>query len=165
MSINRFKDTFQRMYRNSVYRIWLWGLGFFTVLVTFLFVVGGFYQFLSKLGAYQRLTDSIAKKINGKEILFSLIISFIFAALASMVNEYIILIAFMPFIITICTKAKMDKISTFVTTFGSLLVGMLGSTISAKIAGMNVQYFGAQFTDNLLEKILLLLYLYWLVLC
>ena len=40
MSIKRFKDTFQRMYRNSVYRIWLWVLGFFTVLVTFLFVVG-----------------------------------------------------------------------------------------------------------------------------
>ncbi len=36
MSINRFKDTFQRMYRNSMYRIWLWVLGFFTVLVTFI---------------------------------------------------------------------------------------------------------------------------------
>ena len=133
----------------------LLGMYYFTVLVTFLFVTGGFYQFLSKLGAYQKLTDLVAKKINGKEILFSLIISFVFAALASMVNEYIILIAFMPFIITICTKAKMDKISTFVTTFGSLLVGMLGSTISAKIAGMNVQYFGSLFTDNLLEKIIL----------
>ncbi|MBQ3008748.1 MAG: ABC transporter permease, partial [Oscillospiraceae bacterium] len=36
MSINRFKDTFTRMYRNSTYRIWLWVLGFFTVLVTFI---------------------------------------------------------------------------------------------------------------------------------
>ena len=36
MSIKRFKDTFHRMYRNSVYRIWLWVLGFFTVLVTFI---------------------------------------------------------------------------------------------------------------------------------
>lgn len=36
MSIKRFKDTFRRMYRNSVYRIWLWVLGFFTVLVTFI---------------------------------------------------------------------------------------------------------------------------------
>ena len=36
MSIKRFKDTFQRMYRNSVYRIWLWVLGFFTVLVTYI---------------------------------------------------------------------------------------------------------------------------------
>ena len=36
MSIKRFKDTFQRMYRNSVYRIWLWVLGFFTVLATYI---------------------------------------------------------------------------------------------------------------------------------
>ncbi len=36
MSSNRVKDTFQRMYRNSVYRIWLWVLGFFTVLVTYI---------------------------------------------------------------------------------------------------------------------------------
>ncbi len=36
MSIKRFKDTFTRMYRNSTYRIWLWVLGFFTVLFTFI---------------------------------------------------------------------------------------------------------------------------------
>lgn len=36
MSINKFKDTFTRMYRNSTYRVWLWVLGFFTVLITFL---------------------------------------------------------------------------------------------------------------------------------
>lgn len=36
MSIAKFKDTFRRMYRNPQYRIWLWVLGLFTVLVTFL---------------------------------------------------------------------------------------------------------------------------------
>ena len=35
MSIMKFKDTFKRMYRHSTYRIWLWILGFFTMLVTF----------------------------------------------------------------------------------------------------------------------------------
>ncbi|MBQ8804265.1 MAG: ABC transporter permease [Tyzzerella sp.] len=36
MNIKTFKDTFTRMYRNSTYRIWLWVLGFFTVLITFI---------------------------------------------------------------------------------------------------------------------------------
>jgi len=130
------------------------GMYYFTVLVTFILVLGGFYQFLSKLVAYQKLTDSLAKKIKGKEIIFSLIVSFIFAALASIVNEYFVLIAFMPFIITLCSKAGMDKISSFVTTFGAMLVGILGSTISTKIVGMNVQYFQTQYTDNLLAKII-----------
>ena len=133
----------------------LLGMYYFTVLVAFLFVLGAFYQFLSSLGAYQKLTDKIAAKIKGKEILFSLIISFVFAGLASIVNEYLVLVAFMPFIITICNKLKMDKISSFVTTFGAMLVGILGSTISAKVAGMNVQYLQTAYNTNLLEKILL----------
>lgn len=149
------KNDITRIGTFDLFTYGLLGMYYFTVLITFLFVVGGFYQFLSKLGAYQKLTDSIAKKLKGKEILFSLIISFVFAGLASIVNEYFILIAFMPFIVTICSKLKMDKISTFVTTFGSLLVGMLGSTISAKIVGMNVQYLQVKYTDNLLEKILI----------
>lgn len=36
MNMKTFKDTFTRMYRNSTYRIWLWVLGFFTVLITFI---------------------------------------------------------------------------------------------------------------------------------
>ena len=149
------KNDITRIGTFDLFTYGLLGMYYFTVLVTFLFVLGGFYQFLSKLGAYQKLTDSIAKKIKGKEIIFSLIVSFVFAALASMVNEYFVLIAFMPFIVTVCTKSNMDKISTFVTTFGSLLVGMLGSTISTKIVGMNVQYLNSSYTDNLLEKIIL----------
>ena len=35
MSIKKIKDTFARMYRSSQYRIWLYVLGIFTMLVTF----------------------------------------------------------------------------------------------------------------------------------
>ena len=133
----------------------LLGMYYFTVLITFLFVVGAFYQFLSNLGAYQKLTDKISERWKGKEILFSLIISFVIAAFASIVNDYFVIIALLPFIITILSKLKVDKIGTYVTTFGAMLVGILGSTISQKVAGMNVQYFTLNITDNLLEKILI----------
>lgn len=36
MNITTFQDTFKRMYRNSTYRVWLWVLGFFTVLITYI---------------------------------------------------------------------------------------------------------------------------------
>ena len=88
----------------------LLGMYYFTVLVTFIFVLGAFYQFLSKLGAYQKLTDKISNRWKGKEIIYSLIVSFLFAALASIVNEYLILVAFMPFVITVLSKMKVDKI-------------------------------------------------------
>ena len=133
----------------------LLGVYYFVGSVTFLFVLGALYQFLSKLGAYQKLTDKISNRWKGKEILFSLIISFVFAALASIFNEYLVIVAFMPFVITILSKLKFDKISSFVTTFGALLVGLLGSTINAKIAGMNAQFFSLKITDNLLAKIII----------
>ena len=50
----------------------LLGLYYFTVLVTFLFVLGAFYQVLSRTKGYQDLTNSIAKLFNGKEILSDL---------------------------------------------------------------------------------------------
>ena len=140
----------------------LLGIYYFTVIVTFMFVLGAFYQFLSKLGAYQKLTDSISKKFKGKEILFSLITSFLLAAFASVFNEYLVVIAFVPFFITLCTKLNMNKISTFVTTFGSVLVGIMASVLGSKIVGMNAQFFNVGYDKNVLEKVLLFV-LAWIV--
>lgn len=126
---------------------------YFFMMATFIFVLGAFYQFLSKLDAYQKLTSSIAEKIKGKEIIFSVIISFIIAVLSSIINEQYVIIAFIPFIITILDKAGMNKMSTFITTFGAILVGILGSIVSTKIVGMNVQYFQLDYNYRLKTKI------------
>ena len=122
----------------------LLGMYYFTVLVTFLFVLGGFYQVLSKAGGYQKLTDSIAKKFNGKEILFVLIVSLIIALLTAVMNDYFVVIAFIPFIVTIMAKMKLDKLTGFVATFGAILVGIIGTIYSSKIVGISVSTFGIE---------------------
>lgn len=147
-------DEMKRIGIFNFFTYGLLGMYYFTVMVTFIFVVGAFYQFLSKIGAYQKLTDKIASKIKGKEILFSLIVSFILAALSSILNEQVVLFAFIPFIITLCNKANMNKMISFVTTFGAVLVGVIGSTISTKVVGINVNYFSTKFTDSLLLNII-----------
>lgn len=119
----------------------LLGMYYFTVLVTFLFVLGAFYQVLSKTKGYQNLTNSIAKKFNGKEILFTLVVSFLIAAISAVTNEYFVVLSIVPFIITIMNKMKLDKITGFVTTFGAILVGVLGSVYSTKVVGMSINYF------------------------
>ena len=45
----------------------LLGMYYFTVLVTFVFVLGGFYQVLSRIGGYQALISKIAKLFKKKE--------------------------------------------------------------------------------------------------
>lgn len=117
------------------------GIYYFTVLVTFLFVLGGFYQVLSKTAGYQALIKGIVKKIKGHEILFVGFISLLIAAWTCLANEYLPIFVFIPFIITILNRLKVDKISAFSTTFGAILVGTIGSVYSSKVAGIFTETF------------------------
>lgn len=112
------------------------GLYYFTVLVTFLFVLGGFYQVLSKTAGYQFLIKGICKKLKGHEVILVGIVSLLFAVWACMTNEYFPILVFIPFVITILNRLKVDKISAFCTTFGAILVGIIGSVYSTKVAGV-----------------------------
>ena len=133
----------------------LLGMYYFTVLITFLFVLGGFYQVLSKTAGYQSLVKGISKKMKGHEILFAVIISVVLAVLTSMANEYFPILVIIPLLITILERLKVDKISAFSVTFGALLVGTIGSVYSGKVAG----YLNSTFTDSyIIVKILLLIF-------
>ena len=91
----------------------LLGMYYFTVLITFLFVLGGFYQVLSKTAGYQSIIKSISGKLKGHETVFVLIVSFVFALVCAVTNEYFPILIFVPFIITILNRLKVDKISAF----------------------------------------------------
>ena len=88
----------------------LLGMYYFTVLVTFLFVLGAFYQVLAKCSGYQKLTDSLAKTFSGKEYLFVLLVLFIISAITAVTNEYFVMLSVAPFFITILRKMGLDKI-------------------------------------------------------
>lgn len=131
------------------------GVYYFTVLVTFLFVLGGFYQVLSKRAGYQKLVKNISEKLKRHAIPVVLVISFIFAVLGSFVNEYFPLLAFIPFVITILNRMKVDKVSAFVATFGGLLVGTIGSTYSSKVTGHLVTTLGVKYENLIVAQLVL----------
>ena len=133
----------------------LLGLYYFTVLVTFIFVLGAFYQVLSRTKGYQALTTNIAKTFKGKEILFVLVASFLIAAVTAITNEYILVLTVVPFIITVMSKMKMDKLTGFTTTFGAILVGILAPVYSAKTVGMNVRYLSTAYGNLIWPKLIL----------
>ena len=54
-------------------------------------------------------------------------------------------------------EMKFDKISTFATTVGSILVGTIGSMYSTKIVGMNVLQFGIEYNTLWYIKLIILL--------
>lgn len=96
--------------------------------VVYLIVVAGFYGILSKISGYQKLVTSLAKKFQKHPAIVSVIISVIIFALTSMYAQTVVVITFIPFFISILLKMNLDKLTTFVITFGSLLVGVLGAT-------------------------------------
>lgn len=135
---------------------------YFAIVVTFLLVLGGLYQVLSKTSGYQNLVERFSKFLKGKELWFVLIVSFIFAALASISNEIYQLLIFVPFIVTVLLKLKMDKITALATTFGSMLIGVVGSTFSPMISESINQYLSITYNTELITKIMLFVVTYLL---
>ena len=129
---------------------------YFSIYFIFVFVLAAFYQVISKIGAYQRLTSGIAKAFKSKEWIFAIIASLIFAVLAALTTEYVTLVIFIPFVITIISKMKLSKITAFAVTFGSIIVGLMGSLYNFQVAGHNVDIFGGDYAQHFWVRIALL---------
>lgn len=134
-------EDINRVGLNNFMQYGLLGMYYFTVLITFLFVLGGFYQVLSRVSGYQALVKGISKKLKGHEILFVVCVSVVIALACSMTNEYFPLLVFIPFVISILNRLKVDKLTAFSTTFGALLAGTIGSIYSSKVAGVLTNTF------------------------
>jgi len=145
---------------NDLFTNGLLSIYYFAIIITFLLILGGFYQVLSKTTGYQSLIDRLTKFLKGKEIGFVLIVSFIFGALASISNEIFQLLIFVPFIITLILRLKMDKITALCTTFGSILIGVLGATFSPMILESLNGYLTLTYTSDIITKVLLFLVTY-----
>lgn len=125
----------------------------------FLFVVAGFYKLLGTIEAYKKVTTNLANIFKGKEKIFVAISTLLFAVLASMVTDYIVLIAIVPFFISVLSKLKVDRITGLSATFGGILVGVVGATYSTKIVGSFVSVYGSNGVEYLYEPMGLILLL------
>ena len=94
--------------------------------IVLLFAIGVFYAVITRTQAYERIVSGIARKLNKKlaVVMFSIII----AVLTSMLTQTFAVLIFVPFIISILNRMKLDKMTILATTFGSILVGIMGAT-------------------------------------
>lgn len=95
--------------------------------IVLLFAIGVFYGLLSRTQGYERIVSGIAKKIKHKKLAV-VIFSVILAALTSLLTQTFVVLIFVPFIISILNRMKLDKMTILATTFGSILVGIMGAT-------------------------------------
>lgn len=96
--------------------------------IILLLLIGGLYGVLSKIGAYDRLVTSIAKKLAKHEKITVVVISVLISCLTSIITQSFAILIFIPFIIAILSKMKLDRLTILAVTFGSMLIGVMGAT-------------------------------------
>lgn len=106
----------------------VYSANFFIQQLMFIIFVGVFYGVLTHISGYKVLVSKIADKLKGKEKIFVIASSLVITLLTSFLTQTYAILIFIPFIINIATKMKLDKITTFLCTFGSMLIGILGAT-------------------------------------
>ena len=92
----------------------------------FILVVGGFYGLLNRIPAYKMVVQGIANKMNKKSKLFVIVVTVAFALLSSLTGLNLLLLIFVPFVISIILLLGYDKLVALSATVGGILVGFIG---------------------------------------
>ena len=128
--------------------------------IIFVLALGCFYAVLSKVEGYKKLVTSISEKLKGKEILFVLIASLLFVAMATLFSQTFIALIFVPFVISIILSMNLDRMTAFSVTFGSILVGLLGVTYGSEGLEWFSYYTGLSYSLNLIYRLVVLVVAY-----
>ncbi len=134
----------------------------------YLFVLGGFYGVLSLTKGYQKLVTSIAKKLESNKMTVVIVSMVIFALLTTLLTNSLAVLFFVPFIISIMSKMKVDKLSSFIATFGGILVGLMAAPWGTEGLTWFNYYVGTTITNGfklrlIITAISLLLFIVFVV--
>lgn len=110
----------------------VYSANFFIQQLMFILFVGIFYGVLTHISEYKALVSKIANKLKGKEKAFVIGSSLLITLLTSFLTQTYAILIFIPFIINIASKMNLDKITAFLCTFGSMLIGILGATYGSE---------------------------------
>ena len=92
----------------------------------FILVVGGFYGLLNRIPAYKKLVRSIALKFDEKSKAFVIAMTIVFALVSSFTGLNLIMLLFVPFVVSIILLLGYDKLVALSVTIGGSLVGFIG---------------------------------------
>ena len=132
-------------------------LQYFFHILLYALAVGGFYGIASKTGVYRKLLDKIVDGFKGKEKVFVIVVSVLFALLASCVGMTYSLIFLFPFVIAVLLLMGYDKFMTATVTVGSVIVGIMGSLFTTDVTYYIKNYLGVNYSAEIVTKIILLI--------
>ena len=92
----------------------------------FILVLGGFYGLLNRIPGYKKLVLSIVDKVSNNSKRFLIIMTVVFAIFAAFTGFNMILLLFIPFVISIILLLGYDKLVALSVTLGGSFVGLMG---------------------------------------
>ena len=135
--------------------------------ILFVLVVGGFYGILNRIPAYKQMVKGIVDKVQSKSKLFVIITTVVLALVSAFTGLNVLLLLFVPMIVSVILLLGYDKLVALSATVGSIVIGLIGGvflTVRDPYSG-----YGVSFTtidklvgldshwSNLLPKFLLLI--------
>ena len=97
----------------------------FISIAIFIISIGCFYAILSKLDVYNNFVKKVADKFNGKQKILSIISIIVFSLMGMFVNEPLILLVFVPFVISVMKELKIDEKAILSSTVVAILIGAM----------------------------------------
>lgn len=132
--------------------------GYGNIVIAFI-SIAILYGVLNKTGAYYKLVIDLKKKLKPKKNFFLLIIPTIYCIVSALSGLNLILFMFFPFVATILSKLKFNKITIFTATIGAMLIGQIGSLYNPTINGLNRIIFQVELNSNMVSRLILFLML------
>ena len=119
--------------------------------------IGGLYGVMNKTGVYSIIVDKIVKKFKEKKQLFLIFTIILFTLLSSLVGINMLLFVLVPFFATVLLLLGYSKITSLVTTVGSMLVGELGATYSSSVNTPLRYFFNISVHNEIITRIIFLI--------
>ena len=120
------QDSISYLALGDVFLNYVQAFYYFFDTAIFILVVGGFYGFLNRVPAYKKLVKNIADKVADKRKMFVIIMTIVFALLSSLTGLNMILLLFIPFVVSIILLLGYDKLVALSATIGGTIIGLIG---------------------------------------
>lgn len=124
--------------------------------IVYLLALGAFYGVLNKSKGYKKLVSRVAEVFKGKEILYAIMTSLVVTVMTTLVEQTFIVLMFVPFLISVALRMRLDKLSAFSITFGSILIGLLGATYGGEGLYWFNYYTGVEVGTGIIYRLIVL---------
>ena len=137
----------------------IWGLlsnlsisiSYFNAIAVFLIALACFYAVLNKVDVYNTFVSKTASLFKGKEKALVIITMLVFRILALLVNVFLILLVFVPFIYKVMKELDIDKKIILSSTLVAALIGSMCGIYNSTL----FTAFGLDLNTLLLVKLIL----------